>query len=226
MKEIIIKKTVFEFGELSEKAKEKAKGDYLYDEIIQQDKIDFMVDDFEREAEKFKDGYTTLKLQYDFSCCQGSGLNIYGSIGAKDIHTLAENEKIFTNDEMDRFAFYSNYLPELILSENRTYSYSLKDIDRRNLDIENDLILDSNFDCDINSNKICENIENLMLSDFGLINKIYQFIFDYLIAWEHEIYEKTLKDLTTAPNNEIMEELSKCNEWYYYADGSLATDIL
>lgn len=226
MKEIIIKKTVFEFNELSEKAKEKAKEDFLANEYLQENKIDFMLDEFEREIEKFEDGYTELKLQYDFSCCQGSGLNIYGSIGAKDIYMLAENEKIFTDDEMDRFAFYSNYLPELILSENKRYNYSLKDIDWRNLDIENDLILDSSFDGDINSNKICENIENLMLSDFGLINKIYQFIFDYLIAWEHEMYEKTLKDLTTAPNNEIMEELSKCNEWYYYADGSLATDIL
>ena len=69
MKEIIIKKTVFEFDELSEKAKEKAKRDYLYDEIIQQDKIDFMLDEFEKEVEKFDDEYTALKLQYDFSCC-------------------------------------------------------------------------------------------------------------------------------------------------------------
>lgn len=46
MKEIIIKKTVFEFGELSEKAKEKAKDVYIYDEIIQQNIIDFMLDEF------------------------------------------------------------------------------------------------------------------------------------------------------------------------------------
>ncbi len=226
MKEIIIKKTVFDFDELSEKAKAKAKGDYLYNEITQQDKIDFMLDDFKREVEKFEDGYTELKLQYDFSCCQGSGLNIYGSIGAKDIYTLAEDAKIFTDDELSRFAFYSNYLPELILTENRGYTYSTKDIDRKNLSIENNLILESSFNSTINNNKICENIENLMLSDISLIEKIYKFIFDYLVDWESEIYKNTLNDLTGASDDTTMTEISSCNNWYYYADGSLATGLL
>ena len=53
MKEIIIKKTVFEFGELSERAKEKAKSNYIYDEIIQQDIIGFMLDKFDSEVKKF-----------------------------------------------------------------------------------------------------------------------------------------------------------------------------
>lgn len=225
MKEIIIKKTVFEFNELTDKAKEKAKGDYLYDEIIQQDKIDFMLDEFEREVKKFDDGYTELKLQYDFSCCQGSGLNIYGTIGAKDIYTLAENAKIFTDDELNRFSFYSNYLPELILTENRDYNYSTKNIDYKNLSIENDLILESGFDGSINTNKICENIENLMLSDIDLIEKIYKFIFNYFTDWEDEVYKNTLNNLTSASDDEIAD-MSKCNDWYYYADGSLATDIL
>lgn len=225
MKEIIIKKTVFEFEELSEKAKEKAKSEYLYDEIIQQDIINFMLDEFNNEVKKFEDRFTELEIQYDFSCCQGSGLNIYGSIGAGDVYTLAENAKIFTDDELNRFSFYSNYLPELILTENRNYTYSTKNIDYKNLSIENDLILESGFDGSINASEICENIENLMLSDVDLIEKIYKFIFDYFIDWEDEIYKNTLNNLTSVSDDE-MREMSNCNDWYYYADGSLATDIL
>lgn len=226
MKEIIIKKTVFEFGELSEKAKEKAKMDFLSNEIIQQDIINFMLDNFEVEVKKFEDRYTTLELQYDFSCCQGSGLNIYGSIGAKDVYMLAKNAKIFTNEELNRFAFYSNYLPELRLSENRDYSYSFKDIDRKNLNIENDLIFESEYAPSISNNKIDVGIEDLMLSDIDLISRIYQYIFNYFVDWEGELYKSTLNNLTAAPDNPTMADLSNLNSWYYYADGSLATDIL
>lgn len=226
MKEIIIKKTVFEFGELSERAKEKAKGDYICDEIIQQDTIDFMLDEFDNEVKKFEDRFTELEIQYDFSCCQGSGLNIYGSIGAGDVYTLAKNAKIFTSEELNRFAFYSNYLPELRLSENRDYSYSFKDIDRKNLNIENDLIFDSEYAPSISNNKIDVSIEDLMLSDIDLINRIYQYIFNYFVDWESKIYEDTLNNLTTVPDDATMADLSNCNNWYYYADGSLATDIL
>ena len=116
-------------------------------------------------------------------------------------------------------------MPELILTENRDYNYSTKNIDYKNLSIENDLILESEFDDSINTNKICENIENLMLSDIDLIDKIYKFIFDYFIKWEDEIYKNILNDLTSVSDDEITE-MSKCNDWYYYADGSLATDIL
>lgn len=226
MKEIIIKKTVFEFGELSEKAKEKAKGDYIYDEIIQQDIIDFMLDGFDNEVKKFEDRFTELEIQYDFSCCQGSGLNIYGSIGAGDVYTLAKNAKIFTNEELNRFAFYSNYLPKLRLSENRDYSYSFKDIDRKNLNIENDLIFDSEYALSISNNKIDGGIEDLMLLDIDLINRVYQYVFDYFAGWECELYESTLNDLMTVPDDATMAELSNNNDWYYYADGSLATDVL
>lgn len=226
MKEIIIKKTVFEFGELSKSAKEKAKGNYIYDEIIQQDIIDFMLDEFDNEVKKFEDRFTELEIQYDFSCCQGSGLNIYGSIGAGDVYTLAKNAKIFANEELNRFAFYSNYLPALILSENRNYSYSFKDIDRKNLDIENDLIFNSEYTSSIINNKIDASIEDLMLSDIDLISKVYQYVFDYFVNWEYELYENTLNDLMTAPDDAAMAELSNNNDWYYYADGSLATDVL
>lgn len=226
MKEIIIKKTVFEFEELSEKAKEKARCDYIYNEIIQQDTIDFMLDDFDNEVKKFEDKFTKLEMQYDFSCCQGSGLNIYGSIGAEDVYMLAKNAKIFTNEELNRFAFYSKYLPELILTKNRDYDYSTKNIDYKNLSIENDLILSSSFDNTINKNKICENIENLMLSDVDLIEKIYKFIFDYFADWECEIYKDTLDKLINAPDDTIMADLSNANGWYYYVDGSFATDVL
>ena len=226
MKEIIIKKTVFEFEELSEEAKEKARCDYIYNEIIQQDTIDFMLEDFDNEVKKFEDKFTKLEMQYDFSCCQGSGLNIYGSIGAEDVYMLAKNAKIFTNEELNRFAFYSKYLPELILTKNRDYDYSTKNIDYKNLSIENDLILRSSFDNTINKNKICENIENLMLSDVDLIEKIYKFIFDYFADWEREIYKDTLDELINAPDDTIMADLSNANGWYYYVDGSFATDVL
>ena len=226
MKEIIIKKTVFEFGELSERAKEKAKNDYIYDEIIQQDIIDCMLGEFDNEVKKFENEFTKLEIQCDFSCCQGSGLNIYGSIGAEDVYMLAKNAKIFTNEELNRFGFYANYLPELRLSENRNYSYSFKDIDRKNLDIENDLIFNSEYTPSISNNKIDVSIEDLMLSDIDLISRVYQCVFNYFVDWESELYKSTLNNLITAPDDATMADLSKANDWYYYADGSFATDVL
>ena len=117
-------------------------------------------------------------------------------------------------------------MPKLRLSKNRGYSYSSKDIDRKNLNIENDLIFDSEYAPSISNNKIDGRIEDLMLSDIDLINKVYQYVFNYLVDWESELYKSTLNNLTTVPDDATMVDLSNANDWYYYEDGSLVTDIL
>ena len=71
-----------------------------------------------------------------------------------------------------------------------------------------------------------DTLEKIYSFDVDLIEKIYKFIFDYFADWEREIYKDTLDELINAPDDTIMADLSNANGWYYYVDGSFATDVL
>ncbi len=223
MKEIIIKKTVFEFGELSEKAKKKVVEDYKNDAATLEINHEYFMEGFKEKCKGFT-GDTNLKMQYDFSCCQGSGLNIYGTLGAIDIYNLAETSKNFTHAELYRLKFYIGYLDGIELSNNKHYTYSTTEQDKERFDvnyiIDNYYIVGDNIDVD-------NALLDLMYKDIDLIEKMYNNAFDYIANLETKLYTIGDEIFNCDCNTfEEMEEVSECNDWYYYADGSLATDVL
>lgn len=224
MKEIIIKKTVFEFNELSEKAKEKAIEDYKNDAMINKLNADYFLEDFKEELNRHNfTGDTSLKMQYDYSYTQGSGLNLYGTLGVTDIYKFAEKSKNFTDAELHRLKFYKEYLDGIKLSENVSYIYSLTSQDKGDFDvgmlIDNHYIIGENMDVD-------DALLNLMYKDKELIKNMYLNAFNYIDDWESELYDIGEKIFCADYTKADMAEVATCNDWYYYTDGSLATDIL
>ena len=65
-----------------------------------------------------------------------------------------------------------------------------------------------------------------MYKDKELIKNMYLNAFNYIDDWESELYDTGEKIFCTDYTKADMAEVAACNDWYYYADGSLATDIL
>ena len=128
MKNITI--TTYDYNELTEKAKTRAYNT-IYEFLI-----DFVNDCFyEDTKDELCDRFcnSILDLQYDFSSCQGSGLNIYGDFDLRDyLPHYQASEKI-----KHTIAFYTDTLKNyncfdalnIKLSKNNRYTYSRKFID-------------------------------------------------------------------------------------------------
>ena len=122
--------TAYDYNELTEKAKTRAYNT-IYEAII-----DFVNDCFyEDTKDELCDRFcnSILDLQYDFSSCQGAGLNIYGNFDLRDyLPHYQTSEKIKRT-----IAFYIDVLRKyncfdalnIKLSENHRYTYSCKFID-------------------------------------------------------------------------------------------------
>ena len=122
--------TAYDYNELTGQAKTRA-----YDRIYEF-MIDFVNDCFYEDTKNgLRDRFcnSDLDLQYDFSACQGSGLNIYGDFDLRDyLPYYQASEKIKRT-----IAFYIDTLKNyncfdalnIKLSKNNRYAYSRKFID-------------------------------------------------------------------------------------------------
>ena len=128
MKNITI--TAYDYNELTEQAKQRAYNT-LYEIIIDCVNDCFYEDTKDDLCDRFCN--SILDLQYDFSACQGDGLNIYGDFDLRDYlpHYQASEKSKRT------IAFYIDVLRKyncfdalnIKLSENHRYTYSCKFID-------------------------------------------------------------------------------------------------
>lgn len=93
MRTITITKNLYTFNELSEKAKERVKQDYLSDEFRTEI---FLENCMYKINELFPN--SNLEIQFSLCGCQGDGFNIYGEIFLTD---LLENLKDkFSSEEL------------------------------------------------------------------------------------------------------------------------------
>lgn len=112
MRSYIKEYKLYQFEELTEKAKEKAKDDYLINYV------DILVSEFEAYAEEYlSDKYpdSDLHVEFDFSYYQGSGLNIYGNFSLNDFNY--EGNYSWLLEYVDNFKLGRHY---------DGYAYSLK----------------------------------------------------------------------------------------------------
>ena len=122
--------TAYDYNELTEKAKTRAYNT-IYEAIIDSVNDCFYEDTKDELCDRFCN--SILDLQYDFSSCQGAGLNIYGNFDLRDYlpHYQASEKSKRT------IAFYIDLLKnyncfdalKIELSENNRYTYSRKFID-------------------------------------------------------------------------------------------------
>lgn len=167
MKNITI--TAYDYNELTGQAKTRAY-DTIYDFML-----DFVNDCFyEDTKDDLCDRFcnSDLDLQYDFSSCQGSGLNIYGNFDLRDyLPHYQASEKIKRT-----IAFYIDVLRKyncfdalnIKLSENHRYTYSCKFIDIQDAeDIAEEMAEEL-------KNNYIKNIKIDILVDF--IKSAYQYI--------------------------------------------------
>lgn len=197
MKTVTKNYEVYEYTELSERAKEKAKRDYL------QFNFNFAAEYFTEDCltvlnERYPN--SELKVQWDVSGCQGDGVNIYGTFNLKDFGYSGKSDIdwILTNCK------------EITLEENKKYAYSLKDFDNQR-----------RYAVD----EIATNIENstiFKISNAGIeiITDFVNCLFDELEELERQFYDAGDEQINDV-SNEIMIELSETNEWYYLENGEL-----
>lgn len=128
MKNITI--TAYDYNELTGQAKTRAY-DTIYDFML-----DFVNDCFyEDTKDKLCDRFcnSVLDLQYDYSACQGSGLNIYGNFDLRDYlphYQASEKNKRTIAFYIDTLKNYNCFdALKIELSQNHRYTYSCKFVD-------------------------------------------------------------------------------------------------
>ena len=120
MRTVTIIKNVYTFKELSEKAKEKVRQDYLSDEFRTEI---FSEDCMYKINELFPN--SDLKIQFSLCGCQGDGFNIYGKISLTD---LLENLKDkFSSEELKILEqnFMESGIDFYTMVENHYYYYCM-----------------------------------------------------------------------------------------------------
>ena len=192
--------TVYNYCELSEDAKNRVKMEYL--------KLDRTPEDFqymlkENLDDKFE--RSPLSVNFDFSCCQGSGLNIEGSLEFSDILQIEEICNKFTEKENRALYFYFEgcQIEPYEFYENARYSYSCKYADRPYLASHIMYELEENHISNINTD---------------LVERVSNAILDYMEDLEKSFYERGMEYFYEI-SDEDMEEISNEYGWEYLEDG-------
>ena len=197
MKSYVKEYKIYQFEELTKEARKKAKNDYL------ENCSDLLTENFKEYANNYlhnKYPSSDLKVEFDFSCCQGSGLNIYGSFVFSDFDYAGK----------DDYNWLLKYVNEFELREHCDgYTYSLKSIDKNNTI---DIVIDDFNDC---------MPEYTEMDGDGRkeVEKLIDDIFTQLEDVEKELYN-TGYNMLTSISDEDMQELSYVNKWEYLEDGS------
>lgn len=195
---------IYKYNELSDKAKERVRADYLsdlremnffYDDIINQLRNDFP--------------NSKLNIQYSLSYCQGDGANIYGKLNLCDILPYMGS---LTEKERKAIKFYSGKIYfEIEFSENYYYYYySLKKTDKNDRYLIKDIIDDA---------------ENACIRDFNieLVGRVARFACDYFYGLDKE-YERAGYKYFYEVDDETVADWAEANEYEFTEDGKIYTE--
>lgn len=208
MRVAVIEKNVYKFAELSDKAKEAAKQTYL-DTCRQTDEFNDMV---REDLNSFFPG-ANLKLEYSLSCCQGDGLNVYGTLPTKCMRNCAEQladdsnllcifykkDKMLTDEEWNFVQDYADQHGDIVLPRNRHHAYCIA--------YQADIIDDSRF--------IPKNPEEFktLLKYNSLVHSFFNAFCDQWERFGYDYFHGT--DLTDKDYQQIFEEM----EWEFLESG-------
>ena len=210
MREVTITKTynVYDFSELSEEAKEKAKEWWLDG---QEPEI-FTENCEENLAYLFPN--SDLKVQYSLAYCQGDGLNIYGELDPLDVITLLREKKcgdtfsevnkaFTTREEKIIKAYIKIFRFKISLPMNTSgYSYCVAD----KTDFANEWIEELEY----------ARFRSIKAEALRKFERIIAYIFRELAAQ----YEKAGYEYFYEISDKDMEEICESNEYMFLKDGT------
>jgi hypothetical protein len=199
VKTIIKTYNIYEYTELSEKAKEKAQQWYLDDDLRPELFREYIEENLTQDFNN-----SNLKVSFSLGYCQGDGLNIEGNIKLYDfinVWDATEKEK----RTMEKYIDYS--LQTYTFEKNNHYCYSCKFIDKKYID-----------------DTIEEFIEELKYQYFkniknDVINRFFNDLIDYFNALDRK-YEKEGYKYFYEPDEEEIIECCTANEWYFDINGN------
>ena len=188
---------LYEYAELSESAKEKAKNDYL----AERDSCCFSENCDDRLDCLFPN--SELSVEYSIGYCQGDGLNIYGTLRLDDVIEHVKNK--FSEKELKTLKWmFNNYCTEYTMKRNDSYSYCICDRHEYMEDVEYDMG--------------CDYIRDILYELIGKFNKVVQLYMEQLCKeLETDGYEYFYE-----VSDEEMEDMSTANGWLYYESGELS----
>lgn len=190
---------IYEYSELSESAKDKAKQWYCDDDF----RSYMLTDDFKEMWINLYFPNSDLNVEWSLCHCQGDGVNVSGNFDFDNLISYAENigfEIDFTEKEMKRLRYYMNNT-EIKVGRNMKYGYCVVQSDDYFVtDWTYDLSYCKNLDEDLLerlSSLVCFLIRNLCrdMESYG-----YRFLYE--------------------PDDEEVAYMCEANEWYFNEDGS------
>lgn len=185
---------LYEYNELEEKAKERAKENYLEtkceidNDIFLENAMEIVGNYFQ-----FTDG---LEVQYNLSSCQGDGVNIYGKFDLRNVEGFE-----WLKSEVDSFE----------LAENRRYYYSLKS--QTETETVEEIITEFEY---ASGNEVAE-------WQVMEIRKMVETVFEKLEKVEREIEDCGYKFFYEVSDEEMQED-SETNGVLYLDDGTAYFD--
>ena len=200
---------VYNFSELSEDAKEKAKQWYLDDDFRPQEFENIYTEDLH-----YLFNNSDLKMQFSLSYCQGDGLNIYGKLDLMDVFAVIRD----TNHSGEQFKQYKDLFSEheqktieaymeacgreIELPYNRHYCYCIDD----RVDFADEWI------------EILEycRYKNIQIDTIRKMEKLVGTMFENLSA----TYEKYGYDYFYNADDEVVNETCEENGWRFLEDGT------
>lgn len=204
---------VYNFSELSEDAKEKAKQWYLDDDFRPQEFENIYTEDL-----RYLFNNSDLKMQFSLSYCQGDGLNIYGKLDLMDVfaairdtdHSGEQFEQykdLFSEHEQKTIEAYMEACGrEIELPYNRHYCYCVDD----RVDFADEWI------------EILEycRYKNIQIDTIRKMEKLVGMMFENLSA----TYEKYGYDYFYNADDEVVNDACEANGWRFLEDGTFFTE--
>lgn len=192
--------TVYNYCELSEEAKNRVKWEYLELDRTPEDFQYMLKEELDTRFER-----SPLSVNFDLSGCQGSGLNITGSLEFSDILQIEEICNKFTEKENRALYFYFEecYIKPYDFYKNWRDSYSCKYVDRPHLVLHIMDELEENYVSNINTD---------------LVERVSEAILDYMEKLEKSFYEWGMEYFYEISDEE-MEEISNEYGWEYLENG-------
>lgn len=196
MKTITITKNVYNYNELSDEAKARAKSDYLNEDIRTEEFYEMQKEEL---ASLFP--HSGLDLQFSLAYRQCDGANIYGTFALIDFLPLwnaSEKEKrtiaFYIDESIDTYKFI----------ENDRDCYSCKFIDKKYID-----------------DFIDEFVEELKIKNIkkDVIERFFNDLLEYFDKLDKTIERQGYDYLYNIADDEF-SDLCDANEWKFLEDGT------
>lgn len=192
--------TVYSFSELSEKAKEKVRANYLEWNHCSEDFAEMMESDL---GVLFPN--SDLKVSFSVCYCQDDHMNIYGEFSLIDILNFLYSAE-FTEKEIRFLKWAVSEYPQTVKLNGNDYYFR-----KYGIAWDSDLTSDIEYDLE------CNNIRDIRYNTLEKMEKAMTEIFEK-ICWEY--FEDAEKYFYEAEDWEV-EEWAEDNDYYFTENGEI-----